>query len=157
MHDSKFIVDITRQPLDIREPRTRGPLSPTTLEKFIEHADAGAHNWFHGVTRRTTGERITETLSYESHHSMAIKELARLCVTAIENFKLHRVVLVHRIGDVPVGQASVIVGCSAAHRIETFAALPWIMDQLKRDVPIWKRETFINGTQQWMHPTEGGS
>jgi molybdopterin synthase catalytic subunit len=62
--------------------------------------------------------------------------------------------IVHRLGEVPVGQVSVVVGCSSAHRVATFQALPWIMDELKRDVPIWKRELYTDGTTEWVHPTD---
>jgi molybdopterin synthase catalytic subunit len=87
---------------------------------------------------------------------MAIKQLGRLAEEAIAKFALHRMLIVHRIGEVPVGMASVVVGCSGAHRAEVFTAVPWVMDNLKRDVPIWKRETFHDGETMWVHPKEGG-
>ena len=64
------------------------------------------------------------------------------------------VVLVHRLGTVPVGEASVLVGCSSAHRPESFSALPWIMEVLKRDVPVWKQDLDVNGAANWIHPAE---
>ena len=119
--------------------------------------DVGAHGWFVGVTRRTTGDRITETLSYVAHETMAIRELEKIAVTAIEKFRLARVVIVHRLGDVPVGEASVVLGCSSPHRPQTFQALTWVMDVLKRDVPIWKKECYADGTTQWVHPVADNS
>ncbi len=158
MSQPHFFVDIVDDPIDLHGPAQ-------VPEHFLEGDDSesadtesiGAHGWFYGVTRRTTGDKVTQTLSYEAHHSMAIKELANLCTQAIEKFHLHRAVIVHRVGEVPVGHASVVVGCSGSHRVEVFAAMPWIMDHLKQDVPIWKRETFANGDQQWIHPEEGGA
>ncbi len=84
---------------------------------------------------------------------MAIRELEKLAAAAIEKFSLYHLVIVHRLGDVPVGEASIVVGCSSGHRPETFQALAWIMDTLKREIPIWKRESYADGTTEWVHPT----
>ncbi|MFG0265137.1 MAG: molybdenum cofactor biosynthesis protein MoaE, partial [Rhodopirellula sp. JB055] len=73
--------------------------------------------------------------------------------TAMQEFSLHRVVIWHRLGVVPIGQASVIVGCSSAHRVGALSAVAAIMDRLKQDVPIWKQEHFESGECQWIHPS----
>ena len=125
-----------------------------SLRARVADPDVGAIGWFEGVTRRTTGDCVTERLSYEAHPSMAIAELKKLAERAVEKFSLHRCVIVHRLGEVPVGKASVVVACSSAHRPSTFEALPWIMDALKRDVPIWKKELYVDGTTEWVHPTD---
>ena len=123
----------------------------------LDDVDTGAQAWFAGVTRRKTiasdGKiRITKTLHYEAHETMAIDQLQQLAEQAKRDHSLSRVVIIHRIGEVPLGQASVLVGCSSAHRRDAFAALPWIMDRLKADVPIWKRETFQDESTEWIHP-----
>ena len=128
------------------------PIDVAVLLGKLGHCDVGAHGWFLGVTRRTTDDRVTHTLSYQAHHAMAKKELEKLAAEATERFSVKRLVIVHRLGEVPVGQASVVIGCSTAHRVETFAALAWIMDTLKRQVPIWKRETYVDGSTEWVHP-----
>jgi molybdopterin synthase catalytic subunit len=122
------------------------------LEKVAD-PDVGAHGWFAGVTRRTTDDRVTERLCYEAHRPMAIDQLEKLAQAAVEKFSLCRLLVVHRLGEVPVGEASVVVGCSSAHRRQTFEALAWVMDTLKREIPIWKRETYADGTAEWVHPT----
>lgn len=141
------IIQLVERPIDIDSLRTE-----------INDPDVGAHGWFYGVTRRTTqsdsGRQITAQLSYEAHRPMAQRQLELLAERAAEQFELAHVVVVHRLGDVPIGEASVVVGCSSAHRNATFDALRWIMETLKRDVPIWKRETFADGTRQWVHPLE---
>ena len=143
-------IDIVHAPIDLRE-----------LHAHIEHPDAGSIGWFCGVTRRTTasdaGEKITESLSYEAHEPMARRELQKLADLALEKFSLHRVVLVHRLGEVPLGESSVVVGCSSSHRGATFQALAWIMDTLKQRIPIWKREMFVDGSTEWVHPTNDES
>lgn len=128
------------------------PIVLDTLLGKLDDPDVGAHGWFLGVTRRTTDDRVTDSLSYEAHRPMAMMELTKLADHAVAQFSLHRLVIVHRLGDVPVGEASVVIGCSSAHRVETFDALKWIMDTLKRDIPIWKREAYVDGSTEWIHP-----
>ena len=129
-----------------------GPIQMEVLWHRIDHPDAGAQGWFVGVTRRTTGDLITQTLYYEAHHSMAESELTKLALDAMQEFSLLRLVIVHRLGEVPIADASVVIGCSTAHRPETFAALEWIMNRLKKEVPIWKREVYSDGKEEWVHP-----
>ena len=125
---------------------------------LVADPDVGAHGWFCGVTRKTTRKtsdqpKITSLLSYEAHRPMAVSELQALARKSIEKFGLTFVVIVHRLGVVPIGEASVVVGCSSPHRDATFDALRWIMQTLKREVPIWKQETFADGSTEWVHPT----
>ena len=120
-------------------------------EEHLMHPDVGAHSWFLGVTRRTTAGKITTLLHYEAHREMAVKQMSKIAIEAAEQFSLAAVVLVHRLGEVPVGQASVLVGCCSAHRPESLAALPWIMNRLKQDVPIWKKEFDAHGEGTWVH------
>ncbi len=128
---------------------------PIVRERYddeLSHQDVGAHAWFAGVTRRTTQGKITSLLHYEAHREMALKQMEEIDDEALERFSLAAVVLVHRLGAVPIGEASVLVGCSSSHRPEVFTALPWIMDRLKRDVPIWKKEYDDQGAGDWIHP-----
>ena len=128
------------------------PIPMDALRDRIEHPDGGAQGWFVGVTRRRTGDLVTETLHYEAHNAMAMRELKKLAGAAVKEFSLLRLLIVHRLGEVPISEASVVIGCSSRHRPETFAALEWIMNQLKKDVPIWKREIYCDGTEEWVHP-----
>jgi len=142
MSTPKTFIDLVDQPIDL-----------PSLTEMIGDPDVGAHGWFLGVTRRTTGNRVTQRLCYEAHRSMAIAELQRLAQQACRRFSLVAAVIVHRLGEVPVGEASVVVGCSSGHRPNVFEALPWMMDTLKREVPIWKQESYADGTTEWVHPT----
>jgi molybdopterin synthase catalytic subunit len=142
MNRQRSHVELVDQPIDLE-----------SLRELIADPDVGAHGWFLGVTRRTTDDRVTDRLSYEAHRPMAIRELETLADSAIARFSLCRLVLVHRLGEVPVGEASVVVGCSSGHRPQVFEALAWVMDTLKREIPIWKRETYTDGTTEWVHPT----
>lgn len=132
------------------------PIVLGDYESRLNDPDVGSHGWFLGVTRRTTvvdqQTTTTSTLHYEAKRSMAIAQLLQIAEQAKSRFGLTAVVLIHRLGEVPVGQSSVLVGCSSPHRRQTFDAMPWIMDRLKRDVPIWKKEEHEDGQTQWVHP-----
>ncbi|MCC9643461.1 molybdenum cofactor biosynthesis protein MoaE [Rhodopirellula sp. JC740] len=148
--DSTVNIRLTDDPL---EPL----LDSENATAWLSHPDAGAMLWFHGVTRRTTILKdqvsVTEELVYTAHREMAVKELQRIASEAIEEYSLHRIVLWHRLGIVPISEASVIVGCSSSHRVAALQAVASVMDHLKRDVPIWKQERFESGDRQWIHPS----
>ncbi len=154
---------------EFHEPLVRLTDTPIVLEEllpWLDDPDCGAQGWFHGVTRRktvisqpatVTGQPqtktlVTDTLFYEAHRSMALRQLTELAQVAGERFGLTRTVIVHRLGEVPIGQASVVIGCSSPRRRPTMDALPWMMDQLKASVAIWKQERLEDGSNLWVHP-----
>ncbi len=138
---------------------------PIDLAKLHERAanpSTGAVVVFAGVTRGETAGRYTDRLAYEAYESMACRELENLKQEAIRRWPLTDCCLVHRLGDVPVGEASVAVLAASAHRDDAFEAARWLIDTLKETVPIWKREHYTDGTTEWQHPTpaeslEGGT
>jgi molybdopterin synthase catalytic subunit len=83
---------------------------------------------------------------------MAQKKLAELETEARRRWPLIECIIVHRLGRVPLTEASVAVVVSTAHRADAFAAGQWLIDTLKRDVPIWKQEHWADGTSEWVHP-----
>jgi len=120
----------------------------------IAEEDAGAHVVFVGRTRRRTGTRVTRRLVYEAFAPMAEAELQRLLQDAAEAYGLTAGVILHRLGEVAVGAASIAVAVSSPHRRSSFAAVAAIMDAVKYGVPIWKQEWFEDGSQEWVHPQE---
>lgn len=120
--------------------------------------DCGAQLWFQGVSRRQTqvnGEtKVTDTLDYEAHHSMAMSELEKLAHQTIDKFGVTWLTVVHRLGSVPPGEVSLLLGIGSPHRREAIDATDWFIEHLKKDVPIWKRETWQSGIQQWVHPSK---
>ena len=110
---------------------------------------------FLGTTRRWTGPHETPSLSYEAYAEMAEAELARLTAGAMDRWDLTRVVVLHRLGDVPSPEASVLCAASSAHRAPAFEACRWLIDTLKEDVPIWKKETRTSGETAWVDPASG--
>lgn len=112
--------------------------------------DCGAVVVFLGTTRdHHAGRRVLE-LAYEAYPRMAEPALERLERLACERYPIASCSIVHRLGVVPVREASVAVVVQAAHRAAAFDAAQWVMDELKRTVPIWKRERFAGGDEAWV-------
>jgi molybdopterin synthase catalytic subunit len=106
--------------------------------------EAGAVIDFWGVVRGTEGGREIEGIDYEAHRQMAEHHLQRIAGQAAETFGLTLVIVHHRIGFIGVGEPSLFLRVTSAHRIEAFRASQWIVDELKKRVPIWKRPRFKN-------------
>ncbi len=110
----------------------------------------GAVNLFLGTTRDHHEGRRVLRLEYEAYDRMALAALAALEHAATARFALSHCFIIHRLGEVPVTEASVAVVVSSAHRGPAFEASSWIMDELKRTVPIWKKEFFADGDSHWV-------
>jgi len=122
------------------------------LVRQAQSSRSGAVLLFLGVTRQHTDGRETATLLYEAYEEMARQELARLEATARDEWPLDECLLVHRLGEVPLGEASVAIVVASPHRHSAFAAGEWLIDALKTRVPIWKQEHWADGTSEWVHP-----
>ena len=128
------------------------PLPVGEAASFLAVPEAGGLSLFIGTTRQWTNGQETRGLWYEAYEAMALAELERLADEAAERWPVVRCCLLHRLGEVPVAEASVIVGVATPHRAEAFAASRWLIDTLKERVPIWKRETFADGSEAWVRP-----
>jgi molybdopterin synthase catalytic subunit len=133
----------------------RRPIVLERLVRAVGDRAAGAVVTFVGTTRNENAGRRVVRLEYEAFTRMAEREMRALATEATRRWKLRRVAMVHRIGVVPVGEASVAIAVSAGHRAEAFAACHWLIDRLKEIVPIWKREHFRGG-QVWIGAQQGG-
>lgn len=114
--------------------------------------NCGANLLFTGTTRKMTGELETQFLHYECYQDMAVKEMKSMCDEARSRWPVQKISVVHRVGRVEIGEASIVMAVSGAHRKETFAAGQWLIDELKRKVPIWKQENGRDGSKEWVHP-----
>jgi molybdopterin synthase catalytic subunit len=119
---------VTEAPLDTPPQNHRG--------------DAGAINDFWGVVRRLEDGRDISGIEYESHREMAEHQLRRIAEGAAEKFRLQLVIIHHRVGFIAVGEPSLFLRVATPHRSEAFRASQWIVDELKKKVPIWKRPKF---------------
>ncbi|PRW32679.1 Molybdopterin synthase catalytic subunit [Chlorella sorokiniana] len=132
---------------------TPAPLSTDALLAAVADDGAGAIATFTGVTRNSFQGKPTEKLEYEAYVLMAAKKLLELCREACARWKLCKVAIAHRTGTVLVGEASVVIACSSAHRADALEACHWAIDELKATVPIWKKE-FFQGGEVWKENEE---
>lgn len=130
----------------------RRAIDGSRLLAAVASPTAGANVLFLGTTRGVTAGIETSRLDYEAHEPMAEAALAGLRDQAVSRFGLAGCALEHRLGCVPVGEASVAIAVSAPHRREAFAAAEWLMERIKADVPIWKCEEGVDGRRTWVHP-----
>lgn len=122
------------------------------IRPMMANDASGAHVIFVGTVRNSSkGETVTH-LEFEAYESMAIKELERIAKHLRLQFPLHAIALYHRLGVVQVGEDAVIAAVSAAHRQAAFDACEALMNELKRSVPIWKKE-FTQRGEVWVTPT----
>lgn len=125
-------------------------LDTDAVVRFLQTPTAGGIDIFLGTTRQWTDGRETTHLAYECYPSMALKEMQRLADKACERWPVEKVCLLHRLGVVEVSEASVIIGVATPHRVDAFAACRFLIDTLKKQVPIWKREVFADGSTEWV-------
>jgi molybdopterin synthase catalytic subunit len=136
---------------------TREPIDSAALVARAQSPAAGAVLLFLGCTRQHTAGRETTELTYDAYAEMADKELASLESQARERWGLVECLIVHRLGTVPLGEASVAIVVASAHRRPAFKAGEWLIDTLKERVPIWKQEHWADGMSEWVHPSHDAS
>jgi molybdopterin synthase catalytic subunit/molybdopterin converting factor small subunit len=123
----------------------REPIDAGSLVAAVKEREAGAVVVFDGIVRNNTRGRRTLHLDYESYEAMALSQMQALARDAQQRFGVRRVALVHRLGRLQVGETSVLIVVASAHRALAFDACRWIIDTLKKTVPIWKKEWFEDG------------
>ncbi len=111
----------------------------------LKRGEDGAALVFEGVVRNQTRGRKTLYLDYEAYEEMALKQMESLAVQALQQFQIRDVAIVHRLGRLEIGETSVLIAVASAHRAAAFDACRWLIDTLKRTVPIWKKEHFEDG------------
>jgi molybdopterin synthase catalytic subunit len=129
----------------------RRPIDPQRLLAAVASPEAGANVLFVGTARGFTNGVETTGLEYEAHDSMATEALERLCTAAVDRFSLLACAVEHRLGRVAIGEAAVGIAASAPHRRAAFEAAEWLMERIKREVPIWKCEEWADGRRAWVH------
>ena len=120
--------------------------------RAVEAGDAGAIVHFLGVVRNNTEGREVSYLEYEAYPPMAEKKMAEIAQEIHEKWGLDRVAMIHRVGRLEIGEVSVAVAVASPHRKEAFEACHYAMNRLKQVVPIWKREVWADGEEEWVKP-----
>lgn len=123
----------------------REPVDPAPLIRRIRSPQDGAIVTFDGFVRNQSHNRPTLYLDYEAYESMALAKMREIAMQLREKYKIHRVVITHRLGRLEIGETSVFIAVSAPHRAAAFDACRYAIDTLKRTVPIWKKEYFEDG------------
>lgn len=124
---------------------TREPIQSDALVSAAKRDEDGAIVVFDGIVRNNSRGRQTLHLDYEAYEEMATKQMNDLANEAVKRFGVRHVTIVHRLGRLNVGETSVLIIVSSAHRAQAYEASRWLIDTLKKTVPIWKKETFIDG------------
>jgi molybdopterin synthase catalytic subunit len=123
----------------------RNPIDMPALVREIRAPEDGAIVTFDGFVRNQSHNRPTLYLDYEAYESMALAKMREIAAQLHEKFAIHCVAIVHRLGRLEIGETSVFIAVSAAHRAAAFDACRFAIDTLKRTVPIWKKEYFEDG------------
>jgi molybdopterin synthase catalytic subunit len=124
---------------------------------FVEDPAAGGIALFLGATRAETHPDTAlplEALDYEAYTDLALKQLHDLAARARQKWPILKLALLHRTGRVPVGAPSVVIAVSTPHRAEAFEACKWLIDTLKTEVAVWKKEIWSDGTTTWVDPEQ---
>ena len=132
----------------VRAEVTEAPISVTELADAVQDAAAGAVVTFEGVVRNHDADRGVSGIGYSCHPTAGqiVKEIAR---DVAERRRVRALGVVHRVGDLAVGEAALAVAVSSDHRAEAFATCGEIVEEVKKRLPVWKRQTFSDGTSQW--------
>ena len=132
---------------------THDSLEPGRVVELVQHPGAGAIVTFVGTTRDHTGDRKVLRLEYEAYRPMADEQLERVANEMLEQWDLTGVAIHHRLGRLEIGEASLVVAVSSAHRQAAFEACHFSIDRIKQIVPIWKKE-FFEGGEVWVGSQE---
>lgn len=128
---------------------TSDPLNAEQCRLKVADPSAGAQVFFTGAVRNHNKGKTVRYLDYEAYTPMALREMQRIAERAVTRFNLVKLALHHRTGELQIGDLAVVVAVSAHHRGSAFEACAYVIDELKKDVPIWKREVYENG-EAWI-------
>ncbi|HEY1472410.1 MAG TPA: molybdenum cofactor biosynthesis protein MoaE [Candidatus Acidoferrum sp.] len=123
----------------------QAPIDVLALHRLVRGPADGAIVIFDGFVRNESHGRATKYLDYEAYEPMALSKMREIGVQLHQKFAIHRVAIVHRLGRLQIGETSILIAVSAAHRAAAFDACRFAIDTLKKTVPIWKKEYFEDG------------
>jgi len=135
---------------------TTEPIDVGSVARRVVLPECGATVTLDGFAREWTKGKQTKYLVYEAYDGMAISEMERLGAEAHKRFKIAHIGIVHRTGRLEIGETSVVIAASAPHRRAAFEACEWAIKELKRTVPIWKKEVYEDG-EEWVDPRQSAA
>ncbi len=131
----------------------RAPIDPSEVLARVGDPGAGAVVLFLGVVRDRNEGRPVEGVGYEAYEEMAEEVLEEILTRAVRRFGIRHAAAVHRVGELAVGEVSLATAVAAAHRAEAYEASRSILEEVKRQLPVWKKERYTDGSARWL---EGG-
>ena len=131
---------------------TTQPIDVSTLTGEVSADGRGAVSVFLGTVRNANDGRSVDGIDYSAYEAMAVAEMNRIIAEASGRWPGVAVALEHRIGTLRVGEVSVAIACAHEHRGPALDANRYVIEELKRRVPIWKREHYLDGTSEWVDP-----
>jgi molybdopterin synthase catalytic subunit len=132
---------------------TAEPIDAVEIMRRVRSDADGAVLLFTGVVRDFDEGRAVEGLRYEAYEAMAGEKLTRICEEVRDLFDVSDIALVHRIGELAVGDVAVAIAVAAPHRDAAYKASREVIERLKQEVPIWKRERYVGGEEEWLRGT----
>ncbi len=139
---------------------TSDPLDPARLLARVGSPEDGAVLLFLGTVRNHADGRSVSGMQYEGYREMALEVLGRIAEEASERFSTPNLAVTHRLGALEIGEVSVVVAVSSPHRAEAYGASRYVMEEIKRRLPVWKKEFYVEGAAEWvrgMVPPADGS
>jgi molybdopterin synthase catalytic subunit len=129
------------------------PLDPTALLAEVASTASGASTLFVGTVRRVNDGKDVSGIDYTAYGPMAESEMRAVAREAAERFGTDRIVVEHRVGTLALGEASIVIAVSHERRAGAMDAQRYLIEEIKRRVPVWKREHYADGTREWVDPT----
>ncbi|HEY7802672.1 MAG TPA: molybdenum cofactor biosynthesis protein MoaE [Dehalococcoidia bacterium] len=126
---------------------TRDPLDPAPLVEAVRRDESGAVALFYGVVRNENLGRSVRYLEYDAYDAMALKKMHQVADEVAAKFAINGIGVLHRIGRLEIGEASLLVAVSSPHRREAFEACHFAVDRIKQTVPVWKKEVWDDGSE----------
>ena len=132
-------------------------LDPCAILAEVERSANGAALLFVGTVRETNDGRAVTGIDYSAYVPMAERELAAIVAESAGRFGTTDIVVEHRVGTLGLGEASVVIAAAHPHRAPAFEACRFVIEELKRRLPVWKREHYADGAREWIDPTRAPS
>lgn len=131
----------------------REPIDPLDMIGAVANPANGAVLLFLGAVRQVNDGRAVTGIDYAAYEAMALRELEAIVAESVARFDTRDVAVRHRLGELAVEEVSVAIAVGHPHRDAAYALSRWVIEELKRRVPIWKREHYADGTREWVDPT----
>jgi molybdopterin synthase catalytic subunit len=132
---------------------TRSHLDPDALLADVASPTHGGTCVFLGTVRSGPEERGVTAIEYSAYDEMVVAEFGRLLADAGKRWPEARIAVRHRLGTIPVGEASIAIAAAAPHRAQAFEVCRFVIEEVKRRIPVWKKELRLDGTEVWVEPS----